>query len=36
MATAHTYDAKAFVLQSQPDYWQAHDEFVYAMGLRPE
>jgi outer membrane protein TolC len=36
MATAHEYDAKALLLQSQLDYSEAHDEFVHAMGLTPE
>ena len=36
MATAQEYDAKALLLQSQLNYSQAHDEFIYAMGLTPE
>jgi outer membrane protein TolC len=36
MATAQEYDAKALLLQSQLDYSQAHDEFIYAMGRTPE
>ncbi len=36
MATAHEYDAKALLLQSQLDYSQAHDEFIHAMGVAPE
>jgi outer membrane protein TolC len=36
MATAQEYDAKALLLQSQLDYSQAHDEFIYALGRTPE
>jgi len=36
MAAAQEYDAKALLLQSQLNYSQAHDEFIYAMGLTPE
>jgi outer membrane protein TolC len=35
-ATAQEYDAKALLLQSQMDYFQAHDELLDAMGSRPE
>jgi outer membrane protein TolC len=31
-ATAQEYDAKAFLLQSQLDYFEAHDEVIHAMG----
>jgi outer membrane protein TolC len=31
-ATAQEYDAKALLLQSQLDYFEAHDEVVHAMG----
>jgi outer membrane protein TolC len=34
-ATAQEYDAKAFLLQSQMDYLQAHDELLDAMGSAP-
>ncbi len=36
MAAAQEYDAKALLLQSQLDYSEAHDEFIHAMGRRPE
>jgi outer membrane protein TolC len=36
VAAAQEYDAKALLLQSQLDYSEAHDEFIHAMGLRPE
>jgi outer membrane protein TolC len=36
MATAQECDAKALLLQSQLDYSQAHDEFIYALGRTPE
>lgn len=36
MATAQEYDAKALLLQSQLDYSQAYDQFIYAMGRTPE
>ena len=36
MAIAQEFDAKALLLQSQLDYSQAHDEFIYAMGRTPE
>jgi hypothetical protein len=35
-ATAQEYDAKALLLRSQMDYFQAHDELFNAMGSRPE
>ena len=31
-ATAQEYDAKALLLQSQLDYFEAHDEVIHAMG----
>ena len=31
-ATAQEYDAKALLLQSQLDYFEAHDEIIHAMG----
>jgi outer membrane protein TolC len=31
-ATAQEYDAKAHLLQSQLDYFEAHDEVIHAMG----
>jgi outer membrane protein TolC len=36
MSTAQEYQAKALLLQSQLDYSEAHDEFIYAMGLTPD
>jgi outer membrane protein TolC len=35
-ATAQEYDAKSLLLQSQLDYFEAHDEVVHAMGGAPE
>ena len=35
-AAAQEYDAKALLLQSQLGYSQAHDEFIHAMGQRPQ
>jgi len=32
IATAQEYDAKALLLQSQLDYFEAHDEIIHAMG----
>ena len=32
MATAQEYDAKALLLQSQLDYFEAHDEVIHAIG----
>jgi outer membrane protein TolC len=31
-ATAQEYDARALLLQSQLDYFEAHDEVIHAMG----
>jgi len=36
MAAAQEYDAKALLLQSQLDYSEAQDEFIHAMGRKPE
>jgi outer membrane protein TolC len=36
MSTTQEYEAKALLLQSQLDYFQAHDEFIHAMGQTPE
>ena len=36
IATAQQYDAKALLLQSQLDFFQAHDELIHAMGRTPE
>src|SRR5260370_11617255 len=36
MAAAQEYEAKTLLLQSQLDYSQAHDEFIYPIGLTPE
>jgi outer membrane protein TolC len=35
-ATAQEYDAKALLLQSELNYFQAHDELIHAMGRTPE
>jgi hypothetical protein len=31
-ATAQEYDARALLLQSQLDYFEAHDEVIHATG----
>src|SRR5580704_4078993 len=36
LSTAQEYEAKALLLQSQLDYFQAHDEFIHAMGVAPD
>jgi len=36
MAAAQEYDAKALLLQSHLDYSDAQDEFIHAMGRKPE
>jgi hypothetical protein len=35
-AAAQEYDAKAFLLQTQLEYLQAHDELLTAMGRTPD